>query len=346
VSDRHQKTERATPRRRQKAREQGQVPRSRDLVSVASLGGGLFALPLLGGQLAERLAALTGGLLRLGFGRDPGAALRAASAETVRILWPFLACSALLAVAAGAAQGGLVVRPLSVDLSRVDPAAGVRRLFSAGWLAESGKNLIKLAAGALLVGLCLREGLAALPAMAGADLGEAAAGAGRLVMRAVSRGFWFFLVLAGGDWVLERWRFERSIRMTKEEVKDEYRETEGNPQVKARIRSLMRDLARRRMMQEVPRAAVVVTNPVHVAVALRYEAGRMPAPRIVAKGAGVVAERIKEVARRHGVPIVEDRPLARTLFRLELGSFVPEELYRAVAKILAQIWLRAGRRPA
>lgn len=343
MADRDQRTERATPRRRKKAREKGQVARSRDLVSVASLGGVILALHFFGPRAVERMASLTEGLLALRWGRDPSLAMRGAGAEALALLLPFFACGAALAAAAGVAQGGVVRKPLEIDVARVDPFAGMRRLFSSASFVELAKNIVKTGAGVYVAWRAVRQELAALPSLMASGLSAAAAAAGTILSRALLSGFLCFLLLAACDYLVERWRFERSIRMTKEEVKDEFKETEGNPQIRAKIRGMMRDLARRRMMQEVPRATVVVTNPVHLAVALRYDPKTTPAPRIVAKGAGAVAERIREIARRHGVPVVEDRPLARTLFRLDLGSFVPEQLYRAVARILAQIYLRFGR---
>ncbi|MCJ7833177.1 MAG: EscU/YscU/HrcU family type III secretion system export apparatus switch protein, partial [Deltaproteobacteria bacterium] len=138
--------------------------------------------------------------------------------------------------------------------------------------------------------------------------------------------------------------FERSLRMSKQEIKEESKELEGNPLIKSRIRSLQREMARRRMMEEVPKATVIITNPQHLAVALRYQEKEMAAPRVVAKGAGVVAQKIKELARRHGVPIVEDKPLARLLFPLDLNTFIPSELYKAVAKIIAHLYKMKNRK--
>jgi len=142
--------------------------------------------------------------------------------------------------------------------------------------------------------------------------------------------------------LLEKWQHARSLRMTKQEVKEEHKELEGDPLIKSRVRSLQREAARKRMMQEVPNATVVITNPTHLAVALKYEDDGMPAPRVVAKGAGVVAEKIRKIARENNVPVIEDKPLARSLFKLELDSFIPEELYVAVARILAYIFKSRG----
>jgi flagellar biosynthetic protein FlhB len=155
-----------------------------------------------------------------------------------------------------------------------------------------------------------------------------------------------FLVLAGADYLYQRWEFERDMRMTKQEVKEELRSTEGDPTVKGKVREIQRRIAYRRMMHEVPTASVVITNPTHVAVALRYDPAAMDAPRLVAKGAELVAQKIKEVAREHGVPIVEDRPLARALYAsVEIGHPIPEKLFQAVAQVLAYIYRIKKTRP-
>jgi flagellar biosynthetic protein FlhB len=162
-------------------------------------------------------------------------------------------------------------------------------------------------------------------------------------MDAIVIAFSYYLVVAIVGYFLEKWQHERSLKMTKQEVKEENKETEGDPLIKSRIRSAQREAARRRMMQEVPNAAVVITNPQHLAVAIKYDDQKMFAPQIVAKGAGIIAAKIKEIAGEHGVPIVEDKPLARALYRLELNSYIPEKLYVAVAKILAYIYKLKGK---
>jgi flagellar biosynthetic protein FlhB len=181
-----------------------------------------------------------------------------------------------------------------------------------------------------------------LPQTSAMDLNQILPVSVELIAQAVLYGLGAFFVIAGVDYFVQRWRFERSIRMTKGEIRQEHRETEGDPQIRSRIRSIQKEMARRRMMQEVPKATVVITDPTHLAVALKYERGGMTAPRVIAKGAGVIAENIRELARKHGVPLVEDKPLARALYKLKLDSTIPEELYRAVAKILAYLYKLKG----
>jgi flagellar biosynthetic protein FlhB len=166
---------------------------------------------------------------------------------------------------------------------------------------------------------------------------------GLLTYRMVFRGIIILLILAIIDYIYQRYDNEQQLRMTKQEVKDEMKQSQGDPQIRARIRSIQRDIARRRMMGAVPEAEVVVTNPTEYAVALSYKQEKMPAPKIVAKGRGYVAQTIKQIARDHNVPIYEDRLLARTLFKLDVGSFIPPELYRAVAEVLVWVNQITGR---
>jgi flagellar biosynthesis protein FlhB len=339
MADRHDRTEKATGRQRQKARDKGQVARSRDLVSMASTGGVVVVMAFWGGGAFVHLGKVMHRLLSLQYGAQPLGVLRAAAVETAVVISPFLLAAAGLAVVANVAQGGIALKPFEMKFSQLNPIEGLGRIFSKQGLVELLKNLVKLGVGGYVVYLVIRKEVTTLPSLLQFERDEMIRAAGAAVLRAIVSGFAFFLVIAGLDYFVARWRHEQSLMMTKTEVRDESKETEGNPQVKARIRTLMRDMARRRMMRDVPKATVVITNPVHVAVALRYEKD-MSAPKIVAKGAGLLCEKIKEIARRNGVPIVEDRPLARSLYKVDLGAYVPEDLYRAVARILAQIFLR------
>jgi flagellar biosynthetic protein FlhB len=162
---------------------------------------------------------------------------------------------------------------------------------------------------------------------------------GKVMFRIVVTTAWVLIVLAILDYLYQRWEFEKGLKMTKQEVKDEFKQTEGDPRVKSRIKRAQREQARRRMMANVPKADVVITNPVHLAVALEYDGTRMIAPRVVAKGAGVIAENIKEIARKHGVPVVENKPVAQLLYKMvDIDGLIPEKLYRAVAEILAYVY--------
>jgi len=339
-TDRHDRTEKATARRRQKALEQGQVARSRELVATASTGGIVLVIAFWGGGAVAHLSGIMRRLLSLQYGTEPFTVMRAAGAETLALLLPFLLAGAVLAVLGSVAQGGVVFKPFELKFSQLNPLEGLKRIFSTQGLVELGKNLIKFCVGAYVVYYVIRKEIDALPTLLQLDLGGIVHLSGKVFVKAILTGFAFFFAISGLDYLIARWRHEQSLMMTKAEVKDEYKELEGSPLVKSRIRSLMRDMVRRRMMRDVPKATVVITNPTHLAVALQYDGKSMSAPKIVAKGAELLAEKIKEIARRHGVPIIEDKPLARSLYKVDLGAYVPEELYRAVARILAQIFSR------
>jgi flagellar biosynthetic protein FlhB len=260
----------------------------------------------------------------------------------MRMMAPFLLGAAALSLAAAAAQSGFMVKPFSIELERLNPLSGLKRIFSFEGLGETIKSLLNFAIGGAVFYLVIRKAVAVVPAIAALELRELIAVSARMIGSSVMTIFIVLLVVAAADYLYERWKFERSIRMTREEIREEFRESEGDPQIKARVKSIQRDLARRRMMQEVPKATVVITNPTHLAVALLYNKDTTAAPKIVAKGAGHVAEAIRQVARRNGVPIVEDKPLARALFKRDIGSSIPRELYQAVAKVLAYIYKLRG----
>jgi flagellar biosynthetic protein FlhB len=342
LADNDERTEQATPRRRQKAREQGQFARSRDLTSMAAMAGTLIAFSLAGPLLLDRILSLTAGFLRFRTAADPVDTMRYVSVETMRMMAPFLLGAAALSLAAAAAQSGFMVKPFSIELERLNPLSGLKRIFSFEGLGETIKSLLNFAIGGAVFYLVIRKAVAVVPAIAALELRELIAVSARMIGSSVMTIFIVLLVVAAADYLYERWKFERSIRMTREEIREEFRESEGDPQIKARVKSIQRDLARRRMMQEVPKATVVITNPTHLAVALLYNKDTTAAPKIVAKGAGHVAEAIRQVARRNGVPIVEDKPLARALFKRDIGSSIPRELYQAVAKVLAYIYKLRG----
>ena len=332
-----ERTEQATPRRREKAREEGRIPRSKDLGGIAGTGGVVLVFAAAGGYVMTGMMKTVGGLLDMRYGTDPFTVLRKSSVEAMLIMLPFLGIALWFGGGGNLLQGGIVTKPLKMDLEKINPLNGLKNLFSASGLAEVVKSLVKFLIGGCLFYFVIKGSLRQLPPLMEMGISALSRSAGKVVLKAIEYGFACFFIVGIADVFLERWRYERSIRMTKEEVKDEMKESEGNPLVKSRVRSIQREMARKRMMQQVPKATVVITNPVHLAVALLYEDGKMHAPRIVAKGAEHLAERIKEVARRHRVPIVEDKPLARVLYRMEIGATIPEELYRAVAKILAYI---------
>lgn len=254
---------------------------------------------------------------------------------------PMVALVVLVVIASNVAQFGLISAPeaLAPKWSRINPGEGLRRIFSLQSVMELWKGLLKLG---IVAWVLWRSIMAEWEILV--SLGSASAWTiGREMAQGILKiGIRSGLVLAGLallDYLYQRWEHERSLRMTKEEVKEEFKQREGDPKVRARIRQRQREMARRRMMAAVPKADVVITNPEHLAVALQYDRARMAAPTVVAKGAGRLAQKIKEVALAHGVETVENRPLAQVLYRnVEVGGQIPVELYKAVAEILAHVY--------
>ncbi|MBW1980216.1 MAG: flagellar biosynthesis protein FlhB [Deltaproteobacteria bacterium] len=346
-----EKTEKATPKRRQEAKKKGQVARSQEIVSVAVLGASLLMLYLYGGWLVDKLGALlSASLMRIAeLGRQDNDITSWLYRSTWHYLWlilPMMIALALAALLVNLLQVGFVwsAEPVTPKLSKIDPLQGARRLISQRSLVELGKSMAKIAVVGLVVYWTLKGEFRQLLPLAEMNTAQISRYLGSATLKIMQRGFWAMLVLAILDYAYQRWEFERNLKMTKQEVKEELKQSEGDPHVKGRIRSLQRTMARRRMMAEVPKADVVITNPEHLAVALRYEAATMNAPTVVAKGAALIAERIKELAREHQVAIVEDKPLAQNLYRtVDIGQEIPVALFQAVAMVLAHVYRLKGK---
>jgi flagellar biosynthetic protein FlhB len=338
-----EKTEQATPRKREQAKEKGQVARSKDLTSMAVLGGVIMILYFGGENIILELAEITGGILSLRYGSDPGHVANVAILQGGMLLAPIFITAFTLAIVGNVMQGGFVMKPVKLDIDKINPINGIKKLFSTKGLIELIKSLLKVGIGCWIVYFVISKDLHVFPTLSAMDIGGIAQTSGRLLMNAILIALGYFLVVAVVSAIIEKWQSEKDLRMTKQEIKEEHKETEGDPLIKSRIRSIQREAARKRMMQEVEEATVVITNPTHLAIALKYEDKKMHAPKIVAKGAGIIAEKIREIATEHGVPIIEDKPLARSLFKLELNTFIPEELYVAVAKILSYIYKLKGK---
>ncbi len=342
MPEEQEKTQQPTSRRRQKAREEGRVARSRELTSMLSMGGVLVIMLLMGDRIVEDLMALTREGLTISGSAAPRDVLLETTLRGMTIILPFLLFAASLAVFGSLIQGGLVLRPLRLQVEKLNPLEGVKRIISRYIVLELLKGVLKFGVSAVVLYLLLRKTIPSIMELMVMDVRGLSVTMTGMLLSTLKVGFLSFFIISIVDFINERLKHERSLRMSREEVKEEYKEAEGDPHVKSRIKSIQREMARRRMMQEVPKATVVITNPVHLAVALRYRRSEAGAPRVVAKGAGPVAEKIREVAARAGVPIVEDRPLAQALFKLEMGAEIPETLYRAVARILAYIYKLKG----
>jgi flagellar biosynthetic protein FlhB len=348
--DYQDKTEQPTPKRRAEAREKGRVPRSRDLSAAMVLLAGLGVLAAWGATLGVQSAAwLRGWLGDIRPGQVSPGNLTVMVVKSAlmfgQALAPIWLCLIGTAVLSNYLQGGWVFSPdrLAPDLSRLQFLSGLKRLFSGNSLVELLKSLAKVGFIGLVMYFSMKNLLPGLFPLMRQEPLQFMAYLRANSLEVAGKAIVLLLILGILDYIYQRYRFEKNLRMTKQEVKDEMRQVEGDPRVKARIRSLMRQLATRRMMAEVPKADVVVTNPTRVAVALRYDSATMAAPQVVAKGQGFVAQKIIALAREAGVPRVENRELARSLFRLvEVGDLIPTTLYRAVAEVLAYIYSLKG----
>ncbi|GAB4263557.1 MAG: flagellar biosynthesis protein FlhB [Deferrisomatales bacterium] len=348
-----ERTELATPKRRREAREEGQVARSPEVLTAFVLAAGLVGLWVGAGFMYGELASLAGRLIRFGpqvdLTRDGLVALSVQVAGSlVRALFPVLLAAVVGGLAGNLVQVGFYVsfKAVAPNADRINPATGFKNLFQPAKLVDLVKNLIKVAAVGWAAYLALRDRLPELPFLTDLPPRPLVAYLLQVGFAILKNALVVYVVIALLDYAFQRWQYERKLKMTKQQVKDEYKETEGDPLLRSRIRSLQREMARRRMMAEVPRADVVVTNPTHFAVALRYAPAEMDAPRVVAKGADRVAERIVSLAREHRVPIYQDPPVARTLYRqVEIGEAIPADLFEAVAEILARVYRLSGRGP-
>jgi flagellar biosynthetic protein FlhB len=345
------RTEEATPRRLEEARKDGDVPKSPELAQVCALGGAFLAVSVGGGVLAQNLTTSL-----LPFIAHPDT-IQLQGAAGVSVAWQvMMAAAPALAVVLGATMlagiGGNLVQhgvlfttaKLRPDLSKLSPAEGFKRLFGVDGLIGFARSALKVLLVGAVAWWVLAPHARELPALVGMDpigLLTYAAGLGSSLMMAVLA---LLAVIAVVDFVVQRQRFMTRMRMTKEEVKEDFKQSEGDPHIKARQRQIQRERARRRMIQQVPKATVVVMNPTHFAVALRYEQGETPAPQCVAKGMDQVALRIREVAEGAGVPVIEDPPLARALYaNVEVDQIIPHQHYEAVAKIIG--FILAAKRP-
>lgn len=357
ADDDSNKTEQATPKRKEEARRQGQIAISRDVGTAAVLLGGVGFLAAATPLGVRQLTEVTRQGLAMSF--EP-AALRSLSLDQVQTLLvqmsttvlsfvlPLLGVIIVMGVGMSLAQTGWMWRPnaLKLDFSRLSPLKGLSKLVSFRSVMELIKGLTKIAIITGVAMLTARHDLVVLPALIDYDLGTAMHMAGKLVFKVAIGVTGALAALAGLDYLYQRYEWERGLKMTKQEVKEEHKAAEGDPLIRGRVRAAQRDLSKKRMMAAVKTADVVVTNPTHIAVALKYDGTKMAAPFVVAKGAGFVAERIRELARHHGVPVVENKLVARTLYKLvDIGKEIPGNLYRAVAEILAFVYRAKGVSP-
>ena len=341
-----EKSEPASQRRIEQAREKGQIARSRELSTFAVLMASGGALMAMGPQLMESLLALMRNSLTIerAVAYDPLLMMVRLQQETWNILlafFPFVVVVVVAAIVAPLALGGwlFAVEALEPDFGRLNPLNGLGRMFSWNTLAELVKTVLK---SSLIGGIAIWviwHNTDALFALMMEPLDQGIHHLGSLVMSTFMMVAGSTLLLVAIDVPLQLWEHSRKLKMTKEELRQEYKETEGSPEIKGRIRQLQREAARKRMMAVVPKADVIVVNPTHYAVALSYQGDAMRAPKVVAKGSALLAQRIRDVGEENHVPILRAPPLARALYHhAELDEEIPATLYTAVAEVLAYVY--------
>ncbi|MBL7669362.1 MAG: flagellar biosynthesis protein FlhB [Bdellovibrionaceae bacterium] len=340
-----EKTEQATDARREEFRKQGQVAHSRELASALVLlgaAGGMYVAGRFFFMSFFDLFKHTYGPdlvthIRQGDILD---ALRFAGAQALFMILPVVSFAMFIGVASTVLQTGFlqVEDAFSPDFNKLNPIEGFKRVFSLRSLVEGLKSLLKMILIGVTLFLLLRGEFHRVAETMNYSIPELLVYLGSIMGRLMFGVGFIMLVLAGGDYFFQRWELERKMMMTKQEIKEETKQREGDPLIKTRIRRIQREMATRRMMDAIPKADVVITNPTHIAVVLKYDAN-LPAPQLVAKGADLIAEKIKAMAREHNIPIVENIPLARTIFKtLKIGQVIPRELFVAVAEVLSFVF--------
>lgn len=341
-----EKTEQATPKRQQEAREKGQTAKSPEISSVAILLTGTMALYYIYPRIYSNFLELTTSILSssgtMELTKDNIYPFGVSIIKRIFfILSPFLFVIVAAGVASNILQVGFMfsTKSLELNLARVNPLEGIKRIISLSSLMDLAKSAIKVIIVGYTAYLLIKKEFYNFPAMIETDVPYIMSYSGRLVVRLLTWTGTVLVILAGVDFGFKKWQHTKSLKMTKEELKEEFKQAEGDPHIKSRIRTLQLQMSRKRMMASVPTADVVVTNPTHLAIAISYKREEMGAPKVVAKGAGLIAEKIKEIAKANGVVIVENKPLARAVFKVvEIGEEIPSNLYKAVAEILAYVY--------
>lgn len=347
-----ERTEKATPRRRQKARERGQVFSSRELSSAFILLVSFVLFRVLGKNIVSNVAelygyCLTDAILKEDLFTHDGiiTLLYETLISISKVLLPIMLGVFSIVLIVNFLQVGFVLsaEPISPKLDRINPLEGLKRIFSKRSLVELLKSCIKLIIVTYAVYSVIRKNQNLFPLLLDMSLADSLGLVLNIAFNIGLRASITLLILAVFDYFYQWYEYEKGLMMSKQDIKEEYKEVEGNPQIKSRIKQIQRQMARSRMMKDVEKADVIITNPTHYAIALAYDSTKHIAPVVLAKGADKLAERIKEIALQHDIPIVEDRTLAQTLYRtVEVGDVIPESLYQAVAEILAFIYSLKG----
>jgi flagellar biosynthetic protein FlhB len=347
-----EKTEQPTPRRLRKARQEGQVPQSQELSSVAALIVMVAAVALLAPNLMQWIT----NELRLGFScqntvfADSDSFIKFINARFINAVWvicPILAALMAATFFANVAVSGLnfTSKSINFNLSAVNPVSGLQKLVNLKSGVRLLASILKLLFVGIIIWFYLHDKLEALAELRWAWSAQIMAAMGKLILGMMIRVCAALVVIAFADTIFQKWKYIQDLKMTRQQVKEERKDTEGSPELKARVRKVQFEMTLKRFLHEVPKASVVLVNPTHYAVALRYDAKTMESPILVAKGADYLAEKIREIARAYGVPILRRPELTRTIYAtIEPGRPIPPDLYVAVAEVLALIYRLKQRR--
>ncbi len=341
-----EKTEPATPKRKREAIEKGQVAKSQDVNSAMILLSGVLLILFLGGSMVANMKDTMGMICNNLFYEDFDAdtfvdLLMTVSFKNLKGVLPIMGGFMIVGLLASYSQVGIIFsrKALIPDFKKLNPVAGVKKLFSKKSLIKTAMSLLKLSVMAGIAYVAIINDLEPLMELVSMRTEAIFSSASGLIFGITIKITIVLLILSLLDLLYQRWQHSKDMMMTKNEVKQESKQTEGDPLIKSRIKSAQREMSRKRMMQAIPEADVVVTNPTHYAVALKYDASTMEAPKVVGKGVDLIAIKIREIAAEHDIPIVEDRVLARVLYSsVELDGEVPPKLYQAVAKVLSYVY--------
>ncbi len=340
-----EKTEDATAKRRQDFREKGQVAQSKEVATAALMTLSMLLWVFYAGQFWQDLLQVFDGTLRR-LSEVPVTVLGILilGDETVllmaRLLWPVFLLTLLVGFIVSFAQVGplFTTKPFMPELSKFNPITGVGRMFSKRSAVELVKSLAKVVLVGSVAYSTLSDQFEAALGLLNVDLTQTIVYLGNTAYLIMAKTCGILILLGFIDYLFTRYEMEQKMKMTKQEVKEEFKESEGDPQHKAKVRAVQQQMARSRMMSEVPKADVIITNPTHLSIAVSYVRNEMEAPKIIAKGADHLAFRIREIARENKIPVIENKPVARALYKQDIGDVIPEEMFKAVAEILAYVY--------
>ena len=349
------KTEKATARKKQEARKKGQVLHSPEVNSAIILTVAFLSIKIFGGYMYNNISLFTQKILTFYIISNDIFEMATLFTFFMEILFifakvslPVMGAVFVAGLVSNYAQVGFMFTTETIKFNIekiINPVEGLKRMFSARTFAELIKSLVKLIIISIIVYQYIKAQQNTIFSLMDMSIYGIGMQYSSLIFNIAIRICVTLIILSLFDYLFQWWQYEKQLRMSKQETKDEYKETEGNPLIKSRIRELQRSMSMRRMMQDVPQADVVITNPTHFAIAIKYDAKESPSPMVIAKGQDYIAQRIKEVAKDSGVEIVENKPLARALYStVEVGDAIPQEMYQAVAEVLAFVYSLKGRK--